>query len=101
MVVRLDERIEELAQINDERVGGGITREVYTASYAASVALVRRWMEDAGLVTREDAAGNLFGRLQGTDATLPAVLTGSHFDTTLNAGRYDGVLGVLGALEAV
>ncbi len=58
-------------------------------------------MTEAGLVTREDAAGNLYGRLEGSDPGLPALLTGSHFDTTLDAGRYDGVLGVLGAIEAV
>ncbi len=99
--MRLDDRIAELAEINDEQVGSGITREVYTPSYTRSVELVRGWMEAAGLTTRVDAAGNLFGRLEGTDPGLPALLTGSHFDTTLNAGRYDGVLGVLGAIEAV
>ena len=99
--MRLDDRIAELAQINDEATGTGITREVYTPSYTRSVALVSSWMEQAGLVTREDAAGNLFGRLEGSDPQLPALLTGSHFDTTLDAGRYDGVLGVLGAIEAV
>ena len=99
--MRLDDRIAELAEINDEATGTGITREVYTPSYTRSVTLVREWMTQAGLVTREDAAGNLFGRLEGGDPELPALLTGSHFDTTLDAGRYDGVLGVLGAIEAV
>jgi hydantoinase/carbamoylase family amidase len=58
-------------------------------------------MGDAGLQTRLDAVGNLFGRWPGTEPDAPLVLTGSHVDTTLNAGRYDGVLGVLGAIEAV
>ena len=99
--MRLDDRIAQLAEINDERTGAGITREVYTESYTRSVQLVSGWMSQAGLVTREDAAGNLFGRLEGTDPSLPALLTGSHFDTTLDAGRYDGVVGVLGAIESV
>jgi hydantoinase/carbamoylase family amidase len=99
--MRLDDRIAELAEINDETIGTGITREVYTPSYTRSVAVVRTWMTQAGLVTREDAVGNLFGRLEGSEKELPALLTGSHFDTTLDAGRYDGVLGVLGAIEAV
>ena len=58
-------------------------------------------MRDVGLEVRRDAFGNLYGRLEGTDPSLPAVRTGSHVDTTLNAGRYDGVVGVLGAIEAV
>jgi hydantoinase/carbamoylase family amidase len=58
-------------------------------------------MRDAGLEVRLDAVGNLFGRWTGAEPDAPLVLTGSHVDTTLNAGRYDGVLGVLGAIEAV
>jgi hydantoinase/carbamoylase family amidase len=58
-------------------------------------------MRGAGLEVRLDAVGNLFGRWEGADGDAPLVLTGSHVDTTLNAGRYDGVLGVLGAIEAV
>ena len=68
--MRLDDRIAQLAEINDERTGAGITREVYTESYTRSVQLVSGWMGQAGLVTREDAAGNLFGRLEGTDPSL-------------------------------
>ena len=100
-VLRLDAEIEELAGFNDDPDAGGITREVYTPTYQAAVDLVSGWMEDAGLPTRLDAVGNLFGRWAGTDPDAAAVLTGSHIDTTLNAGRYDGVLGVLGAIEAV
>jgi hydantoinase/carbamoylase family amidase len=58
-------------------------------------------MSDAGLQVRVDAFGNLRGRWPGLDDTAPAVFTGSHIDTTLNAGAYDGVLGVLGAIEAL
>ena len=58
-------------------------------------------MRGAGLETRLDAVGNLFGRWEGSEPGAPVVITGSHVDTTLNAGAYDGVLGVLGAIEAV
>jgi ureidoglycolate amidohydrolase len=98
---RLHAAIAELATYNDDVAAGGITREVYTPTYAAALERVASWMRDAGLQTRLDAAGNLFGRWDGSDASAPRVLTGSHVDTTLNAGAYDGVLGVLGAIEAV
>jgi hydantoinase/carbamoylase family amidase len=98
---RLHDAIAELAGFNDDPAAGGITREVYTPTYAAAVERVVEWMREAGLETRLDAVGNLFGRLEGSEPEAPLVLTGSHIDTTLNAGRYDGVLGVLGAIEAV
>lgn len=94
------ERIDELARLNADPDAGGITREVFTPLYAEAVTLVRGWMEDAGLTTRIDAFGNLLGRREGTRPGAAAILSGSHFDTTLNAGRYDGVVGVLGAIEA-
>jgi hydantoinase/carbamoylase family amidase len=100
-VTRLGDRIAELAGFNDDPAGGGITREVYTPTYRAALDRVAEWMGEAGMGTRLDAVGNLFGRWAGADEGAPAVLTGSHVDTTLNAGRYDGVLGVLGAIEAV
>jgi hydantoinase/carbamoylase family amidase len=98
---QLHDRIAELAQLNDDPAAGGITREVYTPTYARARELVGGWMTAAGLEVRTDAVGNLFGRLPGAEPDAPLVLTGSHVDTTLNAGAYDGVLGVLGAIEAV
>src|SRR5262249_54806422 len=56
---------------------------------------------DARLAIRTDAIGNTFARWQGTSPTAPAVGTGSHIDAIPNAGKYDGVVGVLGALEAI
>jgi hydantoinase/carbamoylase family amidase len=93
--------IEALAAINRTPDLGGITREVYTPEYGDALELTARFMTERGLETRIDPAGNLIGRWEGTDPTLPRVLTGSHVDTTLNAGRYDGVVGVLGGVEAV
>jgi hydantoinase/carbamoylase family amidase len=93
--------IDELAAFNDDPAAGGITREVYTPTYRAALEQVSAWMREAGLVPRLDAVGNLFGAWEGSEPGAPRVLTGSHVDTTLNAGRYDGVLGVLGAIDAV
>lgn len=58
-------------------------------------------MTDAGLKVREDSIGNIFGRWEGTDPSLPAVGSGSHTDAIPFAGKYDGVLGVLGAIQAI
>ena len=97
----LHEAIAELATFNDDPDAGGITREVFTPTYERALEYVAGLMRDAGLGVRRDAFGNLYGRLEGTDPSLPLVRTGSHVDTTLNAGRYDGVVGVLGAIDAV
>src|SRR5712691_4298918 len=65
----------------------------------------RAWMatrcEEAGLAVRQDAIGNIFARWNGADPAAPAVGTGSHIDAIPNAGKYDGVVGVLGGLEAI
>src|SRR5204863_7745299 len=65
-VSTLDDAIAELARFNDDPEAGGITREVYTPTYATALAWVAERMRDAGLETRLDAVGNLFGRWQGT-----------------------------------
>jgi allantoate deiminase len=62
--------------------------------------LVRGWMIEAGLDVSFDRAGNLYGRMLGTDASLAEVWSGSHLDTPPDGGRFDGALGVLAALDA-
>jgi hydantoinase/carbamoylase family amidase len=101
MSIALHDAIAELATYNDDPAAGGITREVFTPTYERSVEYVSALMRDAGLEVRRDAFGNLYGRLSGSDPSLPCVRTGSHVDTTLNAGAFDGVVGVLGAIAAV
>jgi hydantoinase/carbamoylase family amidase len=101
VAVGVNGQIEQLAEINSDPAAGGITREVFTADYMTANEYVSNLMREAGLTVRVDPFGNLFGRLEGSDPSAPAVLTGSHIDTTLNAGAYDGVLGVLGAIAAV
>jgi len=98
---RLEGWIERLAGYNADPVAGGVTREVYEPEYRDACRYVISLMEEALLDVSEDAFGNLYGLWEGTDPGASRVLTGSHFDTTLNAGRYDGSLGVLGAIDAV
>lgn len=64
-------------------------------------ALAKEWMEEAGMKVRLDNFGNLIGRLEGRDSSEPVLMVGSHLDTQPFGGRYDGVVGVLGAIEAV
>ncbi len=97
---RLSQEIEELAQISDAE-SPAVTRIVFTpADLRARAWLIAR-CEEAGLTVRQDPIGNIFARWTGSDASAPAVGTGSHIDAIPNAGRFDGVVGVLGGLEAI
>lgn len=80
--------------------GGGAWRPVYSPAWNEARQVIRGWLEDAGLAVREDAVGNLFGRLEGAEPG-PVVLVGSHVDTVYAGGRLDGALGVVGAIAAV
>ena len=90
--------VETLGAIG-EQPGGGIIRHVYDQAWVAARRQVADWLREAGLAVREDAVGNLFGRLEGDSPRT--ILTGSHIDTVRLGGRYDGALGVLSALAAV
>jgi N-carbamoyl-L-amino-acid hydrolase len=59
------------------------------------------WAKNAGLQITVDRIGNIYARREGTDPSLPPVMAGSHLDTQMPGGKFDGVLGVLAALEAV
>ena len=93
------ERIERLAQIS--AYPWNLTRRVFSPKQAEAEALVRGWMEEAGLTVRRDPAGNLIGRLKGPVPGGPAVVIGGHIDTREDASRYDGTLGVLLGITAV
>ncbi|GER22598.1 Zn-dependent hydrolase [Zafaria cholistanensis] len=95
---RIMARCEELAAIS--AMDGGIERTYLTPEHAAHNALAAGWMAEAGLATWQDAAGNQCGRLEGSVPGLPALLLASHLDTVPDAGKYDGILGVLIAIEA-
>jgi len=78
----------------------GLDRVAFTPAYNRVRALVEGWMREAGLATRVDAVGNLYGRREGARRGLPAVMAGSHLDSQSPGGRFDGPAGVLAALEA-
>jgi allantoate deiminase len=73
---------------------GEITRRYGTPALVAARDLLEGWMRAAGMTTRVDRVGNLIGTLTG-EAPRPAIVIGSHFDTVIDAGRYDGTLGIL------
>jgi N-carbamoyl-L-amino-acid hydrolase len=97
---RLLSEIETLARIS-EAPHPAVTRIVFTPKDMEARAWLRTKFEEAGLVVRQDAVGNAFARWVGSNAAEPPVGTGSHIDAVPNAGKYDGVVGVLGGLEAI
>ena len=80
---------------------GSVCRRGFSQADVLGRNQLTSWMRDLGLQVRVDAAGNLIGRLEGSEPDLPALVTGSHLDTVPTGGRFDGVLGVLAGLEAV
>jgi hydantoinase/carbamoylase family amidase len=80
--------------------GEGMDRPAFTPSYDAARKFVEDRMMDGGLSAKIDGVGNLFGRLEGSDPSLPAIYAGSHLDAVPGGGKYDGPLGVMAALEA-
>ncbi len=80
--------------------GTGVRRAVYTPEWTAAQEMVADWCEKAGLMVHRDAVGSVWGRLDGT-AGGKAIVSGSHIDTQLPGGRYDGALGVIAAYIAI
>jgi N-carbamoyl-L-amino-acid hydrolase len=97
---RLLAEIETLATFS-EAEAPAVTRIVFSEQDLKARAWLASRCKEAGLQIREDAIGNTFARWLGSDSTVPAVGTGSHIDAIPNAGKYDGVVGVLGGLEAI
>lgn len=97
---RLSRFFEEMSEIG--KVGEtGTCRPAHSPEEKQAFGLARSWMEAAGLKVKTDDFGNLIGVLEGTDPSLPIVMAGSHLDSQPLGGRFDGVAGVLGAIEAV
>jgi ureidoglycolate amidohydrolase len=96
----LTSEIEALAAISDAEAPA-VTRIVFSPADMKARAWLRARCEESDLAVRQDAIGNTFVRWAGSDPALPAVGTGSHIDAIPNAGKYDGVVGVLGGLEAI
>lgn len=96
---RIMARCDRLAEISE--TADGLTRVYLSPEHLQANRLVGEWMEAAGMRVWQDSVGNICGRYEGRQTNAPALLLGSHLDTVRNAGRYDGMLGVLAAIEAV
>lgn len=97
---RLEERIETLGRIG-RTPDGGVTRVALSKEDREAQAVVSAWMEEAGMQVRLDPAGNLIGRMEGASPAEPPIVLGSHIDSVVNGGKYDGIIGVLGGIEVV
>ena len=92
-------RIDALARITAEP--GKLTRVFLSPEQRHADDLVLGWMRDAGMAARLDPIGNIIGRYEGAQPGLPALVLGSHLDTVRDAGKYDGMLGVVTAISCV
>jgi len=92
-------RIDELSAISE--MPGILTRRYLTAEHRRANELVGHWMSGAGMDTWQDAAGNIIGRYDSAQGNGPALIIGSHLDTVVNAGKFDGILGVLCGVACV
>lgn len=97
---RLQARLDTLARFG-ATAKGGVDRQALSREDALAQAQMVRWGHELGLKASRDPAGNLFLRFEGLDDGLPPVLSGSHLDSQPTGGRFDGVFGVVAALEAV
>lgn len=97
---RLAYRLNEIAKIGltDQY---GSNRPGFSTNELAAKELISKWMKEAGLDVYQDGAGNIIGRLVGSNPTLRSIISGSHVDSVPNGGHFDGTLGVLAALEVV
>ncbi|HAT1610982.1 TPA: allantoate amidohydrolase [Raoultella planticola] len=96
---RVMARADELAAISE--TAEGLTRVYLSPQHLQANQQVARWMTQAGMTVWQDSVGNICGRYEGEQEGAPAILLGSHLDTVRNAGRYDGMLGVLAAIDVV
>ncbi|KAL1536099.1 ureidoglycolate amidohydrolase [Salvia divinorum] len=96
----LQSQIDELSTFSDTPAPS-VTRILYSEKDVQARGFVKKLMNISGLSVREDAVGNIFGRWVGSEPELAPVSTGSHIDAIPYSGKYDGVVGVLGAIEAV
>jgi len=94
---RIMQRLTALAALTSDPPR--LTRVFLSEEHRQANALAAAWMAAAGMRARVDAMGNITGRLEGSSQGLPALMLGSHLDTVRDAGRYDGMLGVVTAIE--
>ncbi|WP_246141084.1 Zn-dependent hydrolase [Bacillus marasmi] len=98
-ITRILERLERLALCTES--SNGVTRRSFTEQSEQAEKLVIQWMQEAGMAVRKDAMNNVIGRFEGKDPNMPVLMMGSHIDTVINGGKYDGTLGVISAIEVI
>src|SRR6266496_512749 len=96
---RILDRCDALARCSEQ--ADGLTRVFLSPEQRAASELVTAWMREAGLEARIDAIGNVVGRYEGETSGRACLMLGSHLDTVRDAGKYDGMLGVITAIECV
>jgi allantoate deiminase len=101
---RAEAMLEELAAISEDP--DRLTRRFLTPEHKRAAHLVAQWMAEAGMETAEDALGTVRGHYGSQDEApganaVPRLLIGSHIDTVINAGKYDGMLGVVAGILAI
>ncbi|MCO5590996.1 hypothetical protein L7F22_044972 [Adiantum nelumboides] len=99
-ILGLQKQIDELASFSDSP-SPSVTRILYTEADVNARRYIKNLMDASGLKVREDGVGNIFGRWEGSDSSAAGIATGSHIDAIPFSGKYDGVVGVLGAIEAI
>jgi N-carbamoyl-L-amino-acid hydrolase len=97
---RLRSTLEEMAKIGGTS-GGGVTRLTLSDEDKRARDLFVKWLKELDLEITVDEMGNIFGRRSGKNNDLPPVMAGSHIDSQPKGGRFDGILGVMGALEGM
>lgn len=93
------ERVNELAVISDQH--GLISRTFGTEAFWKAQRKIAEWMTDAGLETKIDNIGNVRGKLRCSNQHAKTFFIGSHFDTVVNAGKFDGPLGIIAGLDII
>ncbi|MFC7395238.1 allantoate amidohydrolase [Scopulibacillus cellulosilyticus] len=97
---RIATRIDELSYCS-EPTAGGVTRLSFTKEFQMAQKLVEQWMNEAGMTVRRDDLNNLIGRYEGKNPHAPVILIGSHLDTVIEGGKYDGMSGIVAGIEIV
>jgi allantoate deiminase len=96
---RIWDRCDALSRLSED--SSGLTRVFLSKEQRVANELALGWLREAGMTARLDAIGNVVGRYEGRSAGAPCLMLGSHLDTVRNAGRYDGMLGVVAAIDCV
>lgn len=97
---RIRQDLSSLAKFGQDPRGGTTRLPLTDAQTQADSYLIKK-MKEAGLTVTVDGIGNIFGRREGERADLPSIIMGSHLDTVINGGNFDGILGVVAGLEVV